>query len=95
MNVGETKFEPISPESLDESFPVKETSEHRENQKTREKIADGSYVEGEAKVLDLSTGQNQEKNSLETNLNEKFALHFSLAILLLQVILLIFFKYMN
>ena len=77
MNPDENKFEPISPKSLDESSSLKKTSKPIKNKETKDKAANGSYIEGEAKVLDLSTGNNKEKISLETKHNEKFALHIS------------------
>ena len=74
MNPDENKFEPISPKSLDESSSLKKTSKPIKNKETKDKAANGSHVEGKS---DLSTGNNQEKNSLETKHNEKFALHIS------------------
>ena len=73
-----SEFKPISPESLDDNriSSVIETSELGENNETREKTADRSYVEGEAKALDLSTGKNQLKNLFEAKLNDKLVLYF-------------------
>ena len=80
MNVNDktAEFKPISPESLVDNriSPVKETSEPRKNNETREKTADRSYVEGEAKALDLSTGKNQLKHLFEAKLNDKLVLYF-------------------
>ena len=78
MNEKTAEFEPISPESLDDNrmSPVKRTTESRENQEARDEVADGSYLEGKAKSLDFSTGEDQQNLLLDANLSQKFVLYF-------------------